>query len=93
MTIWYPYPDLVTNLYTYPDLVTNLYNYPDLVTNLYDYLEKVTIWYTYHDLVAHCFKCAQSFSEKLLGGKIHLLEQCHEILKSDYHKRNQDPRK
>merc|ERR1719334_783164 len=24
----------------------------------------------------------QSFSEKLLGGKIHLLEQCHEILKS-----------
>ena len=24
----------------------------------------------------------QSFSEKLLGGKIHLLDQCHEILKS-----------
>ena len=25
----------------------------------------------------------QSFSEKLLGGKIHLLDQCHETLKSD----------
>ena len=24
----------------------------------------------------------QSFSEKLLGGKLHLLDQCHEILKS-----------
>jgi hypothetical protein len=35
----------------------------------------------------------QSFSEKLLGGKIHLLEQCHEILKSDYHIHNKDHNK
>jgi hypothetical protein len=32
----------------------------------------------------------QSFSEKLLGGRIHLLEQCHEILRSDYHINNKD---
>ena len=40
-----------------------------------------TRWMKYltHTFAHNCF--SQSFSEKLLGGKMHLLDQCHEVQK------------